>query len=368
MAPKAGSLGYLHLSSSFGEPRWRQAVIIKVQDGWLKTLVKCSQEEITESGLTPVTSGSNVFCLVEAEVHQLRLGVHGVTMELGHDAKELRNLATSVLESDEDLNWATASEPGKEKKEKKEKRRTSRKDDDDSGSSVTSEEDDLLGELKKSWLGNGSKRRQEQKRVKQRCRTEKEVQAFLPDRSQATERQGAVCKRQDAVSGPSGGSPVVRSATWSSCPSPCRILEGKAETPASKVFKAKQPQPILVDKQLQQRLIPGQSGKGACSSRAELSEGRKEKVQRTDQTCPSVRERHRGRIRSRRQALQDHGLQQAHPLWQTAELEAMPFFWCQRSSSTFSRNNQRRQPFRLLCHSRRCIRRHSTAPGTSHGS
>jgi hypothetical protein len=157
MAPKAGSLGYLHLSSSFGEPRWRQAVIIKVQDGWLKTLVKCSQEEITESGLTPVTSGSNVFCLVEAEVHQLRLGVHGVTKELGHDAKELRNLATSVLESDEDLNWATASEPGKEKKEKKEKRRTSRKDDDDSGSSVTSEEDDLLGELKKSWLGNGSK-------------------------------------------------------------------------------------------------------------------------------------------------------------------------------------------------------------------
>lgn len=155
MARKAGSLGYLHLGNSFGEPRWRQALVIKSQEGWLKTVVRCSQEEITASGLTPVTSGEKVFCLVEAEVHQLRLGVHGNAMEISHGPKELKNLATSTPESDEDLNWATASEPGKVQRGR---RRTSRQDDDDAGSSSLSEEGDLLGDLKKNWLGSGSRR------------------------------------------------------------------------------------------------------------------------------------------------------------------------------------------------------------------
>ena len=246
-------------------------------------------------------------------------------MELGHDAKELRNLATSVLESDEDLNWATASEPGKEKKEKKENRRTSRKDDDDSGSSVTSEEGRSPRRVEKELARQWFKRRQEQKRVKQRCRTEKEVQAFLLiDRKRPKgKEQSASDKMQSAA---------LQAAAQSSDP-----LHGLLALHLAESLKGKQKHRHRKSSRQSSRSRSSSTSscssdssldkaeKGACSSRAELSEGRKEKVQRTDQTCPSVRERHRGRIRSRRQALQDHGLQQAHPLWQTAELEAMPF-------------------------------------------
>eukprot|EP00438_Fugacium_kawagutii_P036297 Skav217418 [mRNA] locus=scaffold2674:462154:463260:- [translate_table: standard] len=73
-------------------------------------------------------------------------------MELEHDYKALRGLAKKALESEEDLQWATASDPGKVQKKSK----TKKKQAGTSSDSESSDGEELGPELRQSWLGNGS--------------------------------------------------------------------------------------------------------------------------------------------------------------------------------------------------------------------
>lgn len=156
MALKAGQRGVLQLGSSFEDPKWREALILKVEGKWLRTLVRCSAEEIVTTGLTSVEHLGATFCLVEAESRHLQLGTHEEFKKLSADPKALLELGKTALESgDEELQFASAVEaqaPGapKSKKNKKEIEESS------SSGSVSEEEMDPLEEFRKTWLGDGT--------------------------------------------------------------------------------------------------------------------------------------------------------------------------------------------------------------------
>ena len=152
MAPKAGHKGYLQLGDSFKEPRWRQALVLRVEGDWLTTLVKCSEEEIVATNLTSVRHEGSCFCLVEAKMDNMRIGAPVPPMELEEDGKILLTLGTSALESDEDMVFGTASDPAQPKPKPPRKRIES------SGSSESGSAGDagMVEELRKAWLGTGS--------------------------------------------------------------------------------------------------------------------------------------------------------------------------------------------------------------------
>lgn len=152
MAPKSGTRGYLLLGDSFDQPRWRQAVVVKVEDGMLRTLVRCSQEELERAGLSSVVVGTHLFCLVEAEPQQLRIGAPSDAMSLEVEQKELVSKGRAALETGDDVAFASVSEPGGVQPQAKKKVPGSQ------SASSTEEEGmdvDTLQELRKSWLGSG---------------------------------------------------------------------------------------------------------------------------------------------------------------------------------------------------------------------
>lgn len=124
MSLAVGQRGYLQLGGSFSEPRWREALIVATDNSWVRTLVRCSTEEVEDSQLSAVTSKGIPYCFVEAEDRQIRLGVHGGKLMLDADISALLELARKTLESGEDdVNFATASEPGQARAAKARARR-----------------------------------------------------------------------------------------------------------------------------------------------------------------------------------------------------------------------------------------------------
>ena len=155
MSLKSGHRGYLQLSTEFKSPRWREALVVSVDDEWIHALVKCSQEESELSGLSTIQHDEAFFVLVEAQTHQLRLGVAGEHLKLDTDVGQLRKAGLGLIQSDTELIYATASDPEKRTARLKKKQQSS------SGSGAVSSEsgdpDDnvVLDRLKKSWLGGG---------------------------------------------------------------------------------------------------------------------------------------------------------------------------------------------------------------------
>jgi len=151
---KVGHRGYLLLSQEFEEPRWREAVVVEIKKEWIKTLVQASQEEIDKMSLGHCRVRERLYCLVEAQVHQLRLGGPEGSQALESSAQQLVQTAKELLDSEVEPGFATASKPGLERAERK----SSKKTESSSSSSTdgsASGAGALLANLKKSWLGNG---------------------------------------------------------------------------------------------------------------------------------------------------------------------------------------------------------------------
>lgn len=178
MTLKPGSKGFVHLGDSFSLPRWRESLVIGIQGKWLQILVRCEKSEIEATGLSSLEQGEGLYCLVEAEVHQLLSGVTEEFLELKTNPKELLQSGLKMLSnSEEELNYATASEPkhidstalqpfGGRKKKKAERSSSS------SDSSLAPVGEDALANLREQWLGSdiggGKKERQRSHRRSKR--------------------------------------------------------------------------------------------------------------------------------------------------------------------------------------------------------
>ena len=154
MTLKPGTKGFLHLGDSFQSPRWREALIIGLQKPWLQVLVQCDPSEVEASGLTCLEHNGRTFCLVEAQQHHILSGVAEEFKELGEDPKELlRAGLLLVTNSEEELHYATASEPKDIRAPVQSGRRRTSRSSSTSDSSQDEGEDDLANQLKSEWLG-----------------------------------------------------------------------------------------------------------------------------------------------------------------------------------------------------------------------
>ena len=161
MGPREGSVGFLWLSADFENPRWREALVIGINGDWVQTLVKASPQEVRDSGLSHCTVEDQCFCLVEARAGQVRLGPTSSeenTLNLQVDRKLLLKTGQNLLVSDEDLAYATASEPpGMGRGKPKPKRKGSKSPPTSSSSSEGEPNvETLVEKMRKSWLGEGS--------------------------------------------------------------------------------------------------------------------------------------------------------------------------------------------------------------------
>lgn len=160
MVVKAGQVAVLHLGPAFASPRWREAVVLHTEGEWTKTLVRCSTEELEQTELSSLTHEGVPYCLVEAKAHQLRFAAEEEVLTLDVDPKVLATRAKTLLESDEELLYATASDPGAKQGAKiksKFKKKKAEKSDSSSGYSSQAEVEDPLLQLRRSWLGSGTR-------------------------------------------------------------------------------------------------------------------------------------------------------------------------------------------------------------------
>ena len=156
---KKGAVGYIWLSSDFEKPRWREALIVGERDSWVQTLVRCSQKEIEASGLSSCKAGQQCYCLVEAKPGQVRLGPPSdvtTTLKLETDRKALIRAGQDLLSADEDLAYATASEPPAPAKRKPLKKTVESSDSELSDSLQGDGVDDLVAKMRQNWLGSGT--------------------------------------------------------------------------------------------------------------------------------------------------------------------------------------------------------------------
>ena len=199
MTLKPGSKGVLQLGQGFDEPRWREALVVGIQKPWLQALVRCSKKELELTALSSVEKEDQPFCLVEAMPHQLLSGVNEEVMPLGASAQDLLRLGLQALmTSDEDLNYATASDPAERRAAARSKAKAA---DSESEESSGEELEDLTTQLKKNWLGSGTADEKAQKLQDRASSSKHRSRRFaLIERKKASKSGGAPSRQgQDAM-------------------------------------------------------------------------------------------------------------------------------------------------------------------------
>ena len=172
MTLKPGSRGYLCLGADFQDPKWREAIVLNIEEKWMKCLVRCSLQEAENAGLSMVQKDDAVFCMVEAEFHHLVSGVPFEVMRLLASNGELMKLGGDALQSEGELTFASLSDAPKTTAKKKTKKAITSSSDEGS-----SEDGDMFQSLRKSWLGDGIEkgkpRREGSTSTKQRTRSKR---------------------------------------------------------------------------------------------------------------------------------------------------------------------------------------------------
>ena len=107
MTLKAGSRGFLKLAEGFETPRWREALVVSLENEWLQCLVRCSRAEIEKSELSHIENDEGIFCL-EAPFDKLLGRAPEAWKELAADLKELLKAGLTAVHSEGELTFASA--------------------------------------------------------------------------------------------------------------------------------------------------------------------------------------------------------------------------------------------------------------------
>ena len=158
MPLKIGARGFILLGDSFDEPRWREAQVVGLQKEWVQMLVRASTTEVENHSLSSCKVGEYTFCLVESKVTQLRIAAPGDSLDLEVAAKKLGPEGATLLGSEGELSYATASEPDAKPEAPKARKGIQQRLDEETGSSSQSSSatsSEALEKLQKKWLGGG---------------------------------------------------------------------------------------------------------------------------------------------------------------------------------------------------------------------
>ena len=156
MTLKAGSRGFRKLAEGFETPRWREALVVSLENEWLQCLVRCSRAEIEKSEFSHIENDEGIFCLVEAPFDKLLGGAPEACKELAADLKELLKAGLTAVHSEGELMCATASDQPRPRAVKKKKKSKEKRASSTSSSRSSEEETDLAAALRKKWLGSGT--------------------------------------------------------------------------------------------------------------------------------------------------------------------------------------------------------------------
>lgn len=157
MTLKVGAKGFLKLGDNFEEPRWREALVVSIKGEWLQCLARCKRAEVDQAGLSKIENDEGIFCLVETPFNLLLSGVTGNFRALEADEKNLLHEGVKTVHSEEDLNFATASD-AKPQRSTALVRSSKPKDSSSVSPSPSSAEEggDLAAALRQKWLGSGT--------------------------------------------------------------------------------------------------------------------------------------------------------------------------------------------------------------------
>ena len=170
MALEPGKLSYICLAATFDKPRWRQTAVVNISQDWVKVVVRAKRVGEVADHFTTFSLDGKTYFLAEVRRHQLQAFHEGDCLDLAMDVSALVSQGKTLVESDEDVTYATASDTHRAPPAGRDRRP---KPDPESSSDSGSEESDLdvtLGRLKKSWLGEDIKSEKETSKPKTKGR------------------------------------------------------------------------------------------------------------------------------------------------------------------------------------------------------
>lgn len=166
MALEPGKLAYLCLAATFDKPRWRQVTVVSVGEEWIRVILRARRAGEVADHFTTFSLDGKTFFLAEVRRHQLQAFHEGECLDLAMDVSTLVSKGRTLVESDEEVTYATASDTQQMPSTNRPRRS---KPEPVSSSESGSEESDLemvLGKLKKSWLGEDTRSAKEPVRSK----------------------------------------------------------------------------------------------------------------------------------------------------------------------------------------------------------
>lgn len=131
--------------------------MVSISQDWIKVVVRAKRAGEVADHFTTFSLDGKTYFLAEVRRHQLQAFHEGECLDLAMDVSALVTKGKSVVESDEEVTYATASDTHQVPAAGRDRRP---KPEPESSSDSASEESDLeatLGRLKKSWLGEDIK-------------------------------------------------------------------------------------------------------------------------------------------------------------------------------------------------------------------
>lgn len=160
MAVEPGKVAYIHLSSLFDSPNWREAVVAECSGGWVRVAVRAKRSGEVADHFSVFQQDGKIFFLAEVRIVQLHAFHQGECLSLDTNISTILRESRKLKESEGELTYATASEalePPQPKPSKTPRQPPPEKSGSSSSSgSDSSDMDATLKRLKKSWLEGGT--------------------------------------------------------------------------------------------------------------------------------------------------------------------------------------------------------------------
>ena len=158
MAAKLGQVAYICLSEAFEDPRWREGLVVGIRHHTVQLVVRSNDVKELGPDIARFEHKKVSFFLLECPATHLRAACNNRPLCLGVDSGDLLTEGKIYVESDPELQFATASDPEPVAAGRKKGSKMKEPDSDASSSGSESEEDlvGMLSKMQKSWRGRDS--------------------------------------------------------------------------------------------------------------------------------------------------------------------------------------------------------------------
>jgi hypothetical protein len=158
MAAKLGQVAYICLSEAFEDPRWREGLVVGIRHHTVQLVVRSNDVKELGPDIAHFEHKKVSFFLLECPATHLRAACNNRPLCLGVDSGDLLTEGKIYVESDPELQFATASDPEPVAAGRKKGSKMKEPDSDASSSGSESEEDlvGMLSKMQKSWRGRDS--------------------------------------------------------------------------------------------------------------------------------------------------------------------------------------------------------------------